>query len=151
MTVLVDFTGSVFDSTASAFAHGCNTRGVMSAGVAAAFKERWPDMYVAYRKRCREGQFRLGDVFAWTDPGSGTVIYNLATQVEPGRDGRILAVAETVNAMCSHAAAAGLNRVAIPRIGCGIAGLAWDGGVRNVISETACRYPVTIEVWTPAQ
>lgn len=61
-----------------ALAHGCNCVGAMGKGIATEFRRRFPAMYTEYKQRCLRGQFRLGDVFMWTD--GTTTIFNLGTQ-----------------------------------------------------------------------
>ena len=59
-------TGDIFATLGvSAFAHGCNCAGAMGKGIAVSFRERWPKMYEEYRRRCKAGEFKLGDVFIW--------------------------------------------------------------------------------------
>lgn len=41
--------------------HGCNCKGVMGSGVAAAIRNRWPDVYKAYREKFLHDGLRLGD------------------------------------------------------------------------------------------
>jgi O-acetyl-ADP-ribose deacetylase (regulator of RNase III) len=52
---------------AQALAHGCNCRGSMGAGIAAGFRERYPEMYEEYRRRCKATprEFNPGDVFLY--------------------------------------------------------------------------------------
>jgi O-acetyl-ADP-ribose deacetylase (regulator of RNase III) len=38
---------------AEAFAHGCNCQGSMGPGIAKGFRERYPEMYEEYRRRCK--------------------------------------------------------------------------------------------------
>ena len=40
-----------------AYAQGCNCAGTMDAGVAVAFKKRWPRMFEEYQARCADGRF----------------------------------------------------------------------------------------------
>src|SRR5512141_2670107 len=60
-----------------AIAHGCNCAGAMGKGIALAIRRRWPEMYQEYRQHCRDGKFRLGDVFVWE---SKPLVFNLGTQ-----------------------------------------------------------------------
>lgn len=78
--------GDLFTAGLPALAHGCNCQGVMGAGIAVQFRDRWPGMYEAYRQRCQWGEYIPGDVMPWRDLGTGTVIFNLATQYHPGAD-----------------------------------------------------------------
>src|SRR6516162_9555807 len=64
-----------------ALAHGCNCQGSMGAGIATGFRDRYPEMYAEYRRRCKAEprQFNLGDAFLSQAEGQPWV-FNLATQ-----------------------------------------------------------------------
>jgi hypothetical protein len=79
-------TGDLFELGLPAIGHGCNTVGSMAGGIARDVKRRWPECYREYAERCRDGRFALGGFHAWE--GDGIVVYNLATQVRPGKDAR---------------------------------------------------------------
>src|SRR2546423_10973283 len=66
---------------AQALAHGCNCQGSMGAGIAKGFRERYPQMYEAYRRRCKAQprRFNLGDAWLWKAEDRPWV-FNLATQ-----------------------------------------------------------------------
>lgn len=115
--------GDLFHSGLPALAHGCNCQGVMGAGIAAQFRERWPAMYTAYRDRCKTGGFRLGGYMTWSAPP--VMIYCLATQKYAGPEARLDAIAVSVSKMLLDAEAAGITAIGLPKIGCGIGGLLW--------------------------
>ncbi len=115
--------GDLFTLGLPAIAHGCNSRGSMSGGIARQFRDRFPAMHTDYVQRCNEGRFVLGDIFRW-DAGD-FVIYNLATQIQPGAHARLDAINTSVRAALTDAAALGLDQLGVPRIGAGIGGLAW--------------------------
>jgi O-acetyl-ADP-ribose deacetylase (regulator of RNase III) len=56
---------------AQALAHGCNCIGSMGAGIAVGFRERYPDMYEEYRRRCKAQPhlFNPGDCLLWKEVG----------------------------------------------------------------------------------
>ena len=66
---------------AQAFAHGCNCVGSMGAGIAVEFKQRYPEMFEEYHRRCKAQprEFNPGDVFLWKAEDKPWV-FNLATQ-----------------------------------------------------------------------
>lgn len=70
--------GDLFSNAfrAKAFAHGCNCRGSMAAGIAVGFKERYPEMYEEYRRRCKAKprEFNPGDVFLWQQKGKPSTV-----------------------------------------------------------------------------
>lgn len=116
-------TGDLFTAGLPAIGHGCNCAGSMGAGIALAFKQRFPDMYQEYRRRCRAGEFRLGDIMVWETPD--LVIYNLATQPVPRPSATLEAIDTSVRAALADAAGRGLAQLGLPRVGAGLGGLNW--------------------------
>ncbi|MBB2903525.1 O-acetyl-ADP-ribose deacetylase (regulator of RNase III) [Kineococcus radiotolerans] len=139
-------TGDLFALDLPALAHGCNTRGSMAGGIARRFADRWPPMEQEYRRRCRAGEFRLGEVMRCVTD-EGIVIYNLATQVERGADARLDAIEATVRAALADAAHRGLDRLGVPRLGAGMGGLGWTD-VREVLERAGQESAVELVVIT---
>lgn len=128
------------------FAHGCNCRGVMGAGIATEFRNRWPKMYQEYRNLCANGTFALGTVFTWQD-GRFT-IFNLGTQYDPGPKADRVGLSAAVKQMCAIAGIKGIQQVAMPLVGSGIGGIdpKWVMEELRSIGET-CR-DVTLLVFS---
>lgn len=115
--------GDLFVFGGMALAHGVNCKGVMGAGIARSFRDRWPDMYRVYREACARGTLQPGQVMTWEVPGTGTVIFNLATQYGTGRDAQPWAIATAIGQMILAARNLGIECIGMPMIGCGIGGL----------------------------
>ena len=96
----------------------------MGAGIALEFKRRYPAMSEEYRRRCRAGAFRLGDIFVW-DHEPGLIIYNLATQAIPRPSATLEAIDISIRAAIVDAQRRGVERLGVPRIGAGLVGLVW--------------------------
>lgn len=112
--------GDIFAGNPEAIAHGCNLLGVMGAGIAVEFKNRYPLMFDEYQKACKEKKLRGGDVFVYDAPG--TKIFNLMTQSGcKGADIQFLR--EALDHMCEQAMRMGIRRVTIPMIGAGLGGI----------------------------
>jgi O-acetyl-ADP-ribose deacetylase (regulator of RNase III) len=118
-------TGDLFDLGLPAVGHGCNCAGAMGAGIAVEFKRRFPGMYQEYRRQCRQGSFRLGDVFVW-DREPDLVVYNLATQPVPRPSATLTAIDTAVRTALGDAEKRGVARLGVPRIGAGLGGLVWS-------------------------
>jgi O-acetyl-ADP-ribose deacetylase (regulator of RNase III) len=127
-----------------AYAHGCDCAGDMSAGIGVAFKKKWPRMFEEYRARCQDGRFRLGDVFEWTEKGE--VVYSLALQAEPTKKAKVSALTKSLKTMSELAQKAGIDRVGVPRLGAGQAGLDWPR-VKKILSEAGKETSVTFVVF----
>jgi O-acetyl-ADP-ribose deacetylase (regulator of RNase III) len=115
-----------------AIAHGCNCAGAMGKGIAVQFRQRFPRMYAAYKQRCAEGRFNLGDVFAWSE--DGLTIFNLGTQKTWRAKADLSAIETAVRSMVRLAEEAGIARIGLPRIGAGLGGLPWTD-VRAVLTD----------------
>jgi O-acetyl-ADP-ribose deacetylase (regulator of RNase III) len=129
------------DFNFDALAQGVNCQGVMGAGIAVPFKEKWPSMYEDYKRRCAQYGDALGGlVHIWrpyfdvqlqeTEEGdfyewyvSGPTIYNLFSQVMPGRNGDYRLLQQAAISMVFDAEENEIANVGLPWIGCGIAGL----------------------------
>lgn len=134
-----------------ALGHGCNCAGSMGAGIAVEFKKRWPDMYEAYRQRCKDGQFQPGDVFVWEAPDR--VIFNLGTQKTWRTKATLAAIEASLTKMLEVAATKRIARIGLPRIGAGYGGLAWEE-VRELMTSVASASATTLvvfETFVPAK
>jgi O-acetyl-ADP-ribose deacetylase (regulator of RNase III) len=132
---------------AAALAHGCNCAGSMGAGIAVGFKERYPDMFAEYRRRCKADppEFVLGGVFLWREDGKPAVL-NLGTQPRPGRGATYPAVEAALRAGREAADAAGIATVAVPRIAAGYGGLSWKK-VKGLIEAAFADWAGTVYVY----
>src|SRR5438045_695920 len=96
----------------------------MGAGIAAAFKEMFPEMYDFYRGECVRDWLQPGDCLPYVTKG-GRFIYNLSSQENPGPDARLEWIVPSFKKMLWHASHHRVDRIATVRIGCGIGGLNW--------------------------
>lgn len=127
-------TGDLFKQyDVGALAHGVNCRGIMGAGIAPVFKDKWPLMYQEYRTLCLKRTLRPGLVYPYyTD--NGKWIYNMATQDDPGRNATYEWLEISLRFVRLHAETHRIRSVAMPRIGAGIGGLNWTA-VKNRMTE----------------
>jgi O-acetyl-ADP-ribose deacetylase (regulator of RNase III) len=146
--MLTEIEGDLFEQDFPAIAHGCNTKGVMGAGVAAQMARRYPGMHQQYEMRCALGTFRLGDVMPWVT-GTRKVIYNLATQEQTGPDARLDLIAACTGRMLDYAYQWNIPLIGLPRIGCGIGGLDWPDVKAVLESEAAGRQVQLVVVTLP--
>src|SRR5688572_11776777 len=118
---------------AQALTHGCNCQGSMGAGIAVGFKERYPQMFEAYRAMCKADprQFNPSDCFLWMD--DSPYVFNLATQENYWRSRATYeAVRTALINMRDQADDHRITTIAMPRIGAGHGGLSWKK-VRAII------------------
>lgn len=127
-------TGDLLKSDLRDIAHGCNTVGVMGAGIARVIAEAYPDVRSLYQRRCVRKEFVLGSAFPvlMQDFGGYRMIWNLGTQREPGANATLWGIMLSFGNMFEQMVATEVREVGIPRIGCGIGGLKWDDVARTI-------------------
>ncbi len=127
--------GDIFSTPPEvALAHGCNCAGAMGKGIAVEFKRRWPQMYEQYKLLCKAGEFVCGEVFRWTDPATGRVIFNLGIQRTWRTKATKEAVAASLSQMIAIADGDGIRTARLPMIGAGLGGLNADD-VKEMLVE----------------
>jgi len=123
--------GDIFrERDVQALAHGCNCAGAMGKGIAKQFKQRWPKMYQAYKERCKQGLFNLGDVFVWE--AEDITIFNLGTQKTWKTKANINAIETSFKKMLDIAEEKGITKILMPRIGAGLGGMDWKEVTRTI-------------------
>jgi O-acetyl-ADP-ribose deacetylase (regulator of RNase III) len=135
---------------ARAIAHGCNTEGVMGAGIAAELRAKYPWMFEAYRRACRDGEFKLGSCLT-CESGGDITIFCLATQRLPrGPQPRasLKAVEDALWNMRSEMERLGIESVAMPPIGCGLGGLDWESQVKIAVVNALSSWEGTAYAYT---
>jgi O-acetyl-ADP-ribose deacetylase (regulator of RNase III) len=133
---------------AETFAHGCNLQGSMGAGIAKGFKERYPEMYAEYRRRCmaRPRRFNLGDSFLWR-ADNRPLVFNLGTQERYWRCRASYEAIETaLKNMRRQEDEMGIQTIAIPQIGTGYGSLSWKK-VRAIIEKVFADWSGTLYVY----
>jgi len=146
MTKLIEREGDLFTTEAKAIGHGVNCVGVMGAGIAKTFRDRFPTMYNSYRWRCSRDLLSAGDVMIWHGD-EDLYVFNIASQYLPGADAKIFWLAQGVIGAVLHCEALGLPVLALPYIGAGIGGLEPEN-VKHWLTEIAEAGPTDIELWT---
>jgi len=108
--------------------HGCNLQQDMSGGIAAQIAKRYPHAAAVdelYGPFAKLGGFTVA--FRDDDNLMGGTIINLYTQVYPGRDARLYAIAKGFRWLKKWTDRLDKKpRIGIPQIGAGIGGLEWS-------------------------
>lgn len=115
--------GNLLNSKAAILVNPVNTVGVMGAGLAKKFKEKYPNNFKNYRQHCKTNPtHRKFKGFAFTEKGK--VIYNLATKENYSDDSKLAYIRYGLVRLLfwlnSHPERDTLNSIAISPIGCGL-------------------------------
>jgi O-acetyl-ADP-ribose deacetylase (regulator of RNase III) len=136
--------GDLFASNADVIAHGCNCSGGFGSGVAGIVATKYPKARQYYYDQCEVG-WNLGDV-QFVEQWDGKVIANCATQQEYLPRGVCHADYDAIRSAMmtvkAYVKERGLS-VAIPKIGCGLAGGNWDT-VRDILVNVFNDYDITV-------
>lgn len=121
--------GDFFEYDADVRINTVNCVGVMGAGVALAFKHKYPDMYKDYVKQCKNGQIRPGVPSVWKtgDMFSKDIeIVNFPTKNHWRKPSEYEYVESGLVWLSSFLRDRERLTVTLPALGCGHGGLDWD-------------------------
>lgn len=123
----------LFNTTAPLIAHGTNTVGGFSSGVAGQISKRMPEVKLAYLNAHKQGRLVLGEIQVVKLPqryGKIHTVVNLMTQASYGRAGtgqhvNYDAVESAFDLLLKYCIENAIERVAIPKIGSGLGNGDW--------------------------
>jgi O-acetyl-ADP-ribose deacetylase (regulator of RNase III) len=133
-------TADLMQFTEDAFGHGCNCQKRMASGVAAAVRKHYFEMVEADTMNPLTAEQRLG-TYGKVSLKNGKIGYNIYSQFWYGRDKVHVdygALENGLTAACLNLKTDGKTTLALPTIGCGLAGGDWNivEGIVKRVSET---------------
>jgi O-acetyl-ADP-ribose deacetylase (regulator of RNase III) len=136
---LTFFEGYLLEQKIDVIAHQVNCLGVMGAGVAAQIRDKYPEVYKAYKDFCRneldrldtlQTKYLLGNCFVCASGNKNPVIANLFGQDRCDLTGRMTnydAVYDALTGLREIMESRGLKSVAFPYgMSSGLGGGSWD-------------------------
>lgn len=136
--------GDMFEQEFDIRVNTVNCVGVMGAGVAIAFKERYPEMFREYKRECDAGRLQPGKLHVW-ETLHGDCIVNLPTKRHWRDRSRYEDIEAGLKALHKYLAPLGDVAIAVPALGCGHGGLDWDRVsemIREHLNDLAARVSV---------
>lgn len=125
-----------------------NCVGVMGAGVARAFKKKYPQMFLEYRNACEAGDIRPGKLHIWHSP-TGEWVINFPTKRHWREKARYEDIHAGLISLRDYLKDRSGVKIALPALGCGNGGLDWSR-VAPMISEQLHDLEAEIFVFEPA-
>ena len=145
---MIKFTsGDMFKIDTDIRVNTVNCVGVMGAGVALTFKNKYPDMFKDYQKECKKGNLNPGKIHIWTDL-SGKCIVNFPTKKHWRKPSEYEYIEAGLSDLHKYLLNKGKIRVAIPALGCDRGGLDWTR-VKEKIEKHLGGLDATIYVFEP--
>ncbi len=128
--------GNIFDGTEDIIVHGCNCKCAMGAGIAKQIREKYPEVYQADQDTLWGDKNKLGKYSYVRSAEDGKLVINAYIQYDYTRD----KVDVDYNAV--REVMIKINRdfpepdtIAMPKIGCGLAGGDWNI-ISKILEET---------------
>lgn len=146
--------GDMFEAQVDALVNTVNCVGVMGKGIALEFKRRWPENFAAYKALCEAGTLTPGNMFVFEIPNTLHIdgpkyIVNFPTKKHWRSKSKIEYIETGLDALVGAIERHGITSLALPPLGCGNGGLAWND-VRSLIqSKLANIDGIDIDLFAP--
>ena len=137
-------TGSIFDSDAPVIVNPVNTVGVMGAGLALQFRQKFPQMFERYQELCLSGTFRVGTL--WLYRHSHPMVLCFPTKEHWRHPSKDMFIRVGLRKLARQGEARGITHLAMPYLGCGLGGL-HHGNVKALVHQWFDDHPIHVEVW----
>ncbi len=137
--------GNMFDRIVDVRINTVNCVGVMGIGVALAFKQMYPDMFLDYKKACADGLVRPGALHVWKTPGeTPCTIVNFPTKRHWRQPSEYEDVEIGLHTLRQFLLPLGHVQVTLPALGCGHGGLDWERVKRRIVDNLS---DIDAEIW----
>jgi O-acetyl-ADP-ribose deacetylase (regulator of RNase III) len=143
--------GNLLEVQADALVNTVNTEGVMGKGIALQFSKKYPAMLEAYRAACQAGEVRPGrmQVYEREEMFAPRYIINFPTKRHWRSPSRIEDIESGLTALAEEIRRLGIRSIAVPPLGCGNGGLAWEEVWPLIRSKLGALPDVKVLVFPP--
>jgi len=135
---------NILNSTAEALVNPVNCIGVMGAGLAKQFKDKFPKNFIAYKQACKDGNVSIGKCFIYKED---KYIINFPTKDDWKNPSTYEYIKEGLESLAQLITTNGITSIAIPKIGCGLGGLSWDEVHSQIISTLGIIPCLTVYIY----
>ncbi|MBI3609804.1 MAG: macro domain-containing protein [Nitrospirae bacterium] len=139
--------GDLFQSEAQTLVNTVNCIGVMGKGIALQFKERFPDMYEDYVRRCKAGEVKLGQPYLYRSLMPPWVL-NFPTKDHWRSVARLQDIVRGLEYLERYYVEWGIASLAVPPLGCGEGQLEWRV-VGSTLYRHLKRFTIPVELYAP--
>lgn len=140
-------TGNLLDSSCHALVNTVNCVGVMGKGVALAFKNKYPTMFLEYKKDCTLGQVKTGELLLYTvSTDRDCVVVNFPTKDHWRNDSNIEYIHKGLKYFIDNYQKWGIRSIAFPKLGCNNGGLSWLK-VKPIMVEYLSQVIIPVEIY----
>ena len=145
MAEIKEIQGNIFDTSCDVIVNTVNCMGVMGKGIALEVKNRFPEVYYAYKQKCRNKEIRIGKLFLWR--GSNPWILNFPTKFHWKYPSKLKFIEAGLDDFIKNYKKWGIKHIAFPRLGAESGKLDWEE-VRTIIYNKLASLPdLYIEIY----
>ena len=141
--------GNIFNSKAQALVNPVNCVGVMGAGLAKQFKERYPDNYLAYELACANKAVNTGRMFVFRPEEGPKYIINFPTKRHWKSKSKIEYIDNGLYDLTRIIRSHNITSIAIPALGAGLGGLEWESVENKIVNILSSCDNIMIEIYAP--
>lgn len=129
---IVYMIGDIFNSQCEVLVNPVNCVGVMGAGLALSFKERYPNMFSKYKSYCTQGLLSPGKIALIQEDTKRIMLF--PTKEHYSKPSKMIYIQEGLAKVKGAYANKGIKSIAFPKLGCGLGGLDWKQVEKEIIS-----------------
>jgi O-acetyl-ADP-ribose deacetylase (regulator of RNase III) len=115
----------IFESDCEVIANPINCVGIMGGGLALAFKNKFPKMYIKYKEMCANREIIPGKVYL-VDGDEKHKVLLFPTKDHYKYMSRYKFITGGLRSLVRQYKDWGIKSIALPALGCGLGGLDWD-------------------------
>lgn len=142
--------GDLLDARVDALVNPVNCVGVMGKGLALAFKRAHPAVFREYARACAAGEVVVGRMHTCeTGRALPRWVINFPTKRHYREPSRLIDVESGLVALVAEVRRLELASIAIPALGCGLGGLAWDDVRPRIEAAVAPLSEVDVRLFGP--
>ena len=145
MAKFAELTGNIFSSGAEVVVITVNCEGVMGAGIALDAKNRWPEIYDVYSKRCELNGFDVGEIM-WADSVSKKVALFPSKKLWRAPS-KLSYISEGLDALRTDIYQMSITSIALPHLGCSNGGLTWSEVKPLIVEKLSTIDGLLVELW----
>jgi O-acetyl-ADP-ribose deacetylase (regulator of RNase III) len=141
--------GNLLRAEVEALVNTVNTEGVMGKGIALQFKRAFPENLRAYEQACRQGDVVIGRMHVVERLASPRFIINFPTKKHWRQPSRLEYVQLGLVDLVKQVEDRGIGSIAVPPLGCGLGGLAWEDVRPMIVGAFAALPDVRVVLFEP--
>jgi O-acetyl-ADP-ribose deacetylase (regulator of RNase III) len=140
-------TGDLLESNAHTLVNTVNCVGVMGKGIALAFKNEYPEMFLDYKKKCESGKVIAREPYLYK-VSDDLWILNFPTKQHWRSDSNLNDIIGGLSHLSGHYEEWGIKSLAVPPLGCGNGNLALTE-VGPIMVKHFSQFSIPVEIYVP--